>query len=77
MRWPENSLASSMALRVSLVNLQKLTLCAWLAPASMRMLAPAQNTRGLPERSSTTRTWGCSKRSRSSASASSMSTPRS
>ena len=50
------ALASSMPLRVSLVNLQKLTLCAWVAPASMRILAPAQNTRGLPERSSTTLT---------------------
>ena len=77
MRWPENSLASSMALRVSLVNLQKLTLWACVAPASMRMLAPAQNTLGLPERSRMTRTCGCSKRSRSSASASSISTPRS
>ena len=36
-----------MPLRVSLVNLQKLTLCAWVAPASMRILAPAQNTRVL------------------------------
>ena len=76
-RRPEFSLASSMPLRVSLVNLQKLTLCAWLAPASMRILAPAQNTRGLPERSRITRTSGCSKRSRSIASASSISTPRS
>jgi hypothetical protein len=74
---PEFSLKSSMPLRVSLVNLQKLTLWAWLAPASMRILAPAQNTRGLPERSTTTRTCGCSKRSRSMASASSISTPRS
>ena len=57
-RWPEFSLASSMALRVSLVNLQKLTLWAWVAPASMRILAPAQNTRFLPERSSTTFTSG-------------------
>src|ERR1700691_3143189 len=52
---PECSLASSMPLRVSLVNLQKLTLWAWVAPASMRILAPAQNTRGLPERSRMTR----------------------
>ena len=52
-RWPEFSLESSRPLRVSLVNLQKLTLWAWVAPASMRMLAPAQNTRFLPERSST------------------------
>ena len=45
---------SSRPLRVSLVNLQKLTLWAWVAPASMRMLAPAQNTRFLPERITTT-----------------------
>ena len=43
-----------MPFRVSLVNLQKLTLWAWLAPASMRILAPAQNTRGFAERSTTT-----------------------
>jgi hypothetical protein len=53
-----------MALRVSLVNLQKLTLWAWLAPASMRMLAPAENTRGLPERRITALASGCSKRKR-------------
>ena len=47
-----------MPLRVSLVNLQKLTLWAWVAPASMRILAPAQNTRGLPERSRMTFTCG-------------------
>ena len=46
---PECALASSMELRVSLVNLQKLTLWAWEEPASMRMLAPAQNTRSLPD----------------------------
>src|SRR6516225_3675707 len=57
---PEFSLRSSMPLRVSLVNLQKFTLCAWLAPASMRILAPAENTRGLAERSTSTRTSGCS-----------------
>ena len=45
-------------MRVSLVNLQKLTLCAWVAPASMRILAPAQNTRFLPERTTTTFTLG-------------------
>ncbi len=66
-----------MPLRVSLVNLQKLTLWAWVEPASMRMLAPAQNTRFLAERITTTFTSGCSKRSRWTASASSMSTPRS
>src|SRR3982074_3346593 len=72
---PEASLASSRPLRVSLVNLQKLTLWAWVAPASMRILAPAQNTRGLPERRRMTFTCGCSKRSRSMASESSMSAP--
>jgi len=65
---PEFSLESSKPLRVSLVNLQKLTLWAWVAPASMRMLAPAQNTRFLPERTTTTFTPGCSKRSRCTAS---------
>ena len=57
-RCPEFSLESSRPLRVSLVNLQKLTLWAWVAPASMRILAPAQNTRFLPERTSTTLTAG-------------------
>ncbi len=52
-RWPEFSDESSMPLRVSLVNLQKLTLWAWVEPASMRILAPAQNTRFLPERITT------------------------
>ena len=66
-----------MELRVSLVNLQKLTLWVWVEPASMRMLAPAQNTRSLPDFSTTTFTSGCSKRSRCTASLSSMSTPRS
>src|SRR3972149_3177458 len=51
---PELRLASSMAFRVSLVNLQKLTLWACEDPASMRMLAPAQNTRSLPDRHPTT-----------------------
>jgi hypothetical protein len=53
-----------MALRVSLVNLQKFTFhpCDdWL---SMRIFAPAQNTRSLPDLSTTARTSGCSKRSR-------------
>ena len=44
---PECALASSMASRVSLVNLQKFTLKPWLDPPSMKMLAPAQNTRSL------------------------------
>jgi hypothetical protein len=67
-RWPELALASSMALRVSLVNLQKLTLWPWLAPASMRILAPAENTRSFPERRITALASGCSKRSRCMAS---------
>ncbi|MEZ5234701.1 MAG: hypothetical protein R2749_18650 [Acidimicrobiales bacterium] len=41
--WPEWRPASSMLLRVSLVNLQKLTLWAWVALASIWMLALAQN----------------------------------
>jgi hypothetical protein len=40
----DSSPAASKVLRVSLVNLQKFTLCACAAPPSMRMLAPAQNT---------------------------------
>src|SRR5215470_7752514 len=66
-----------MPLRVSLVNLQKFTFHScddWL---SMRMFAPAQNTRSLAEVSTTAPTSGCSKRSRWTASYSSMSTPRS
>ena len=39
--------ASSIALRVSFVNLQKFTLWACVAPASIRMLAPAQKMPGL------------------------------
>ncbi len=72
---PDSADASSIALRVSLVNLQKFTLWACVAPASMRMLAPAQKMPGLPERRITACTSGCSKRSRWIASASSMSTP--
>ena len=53
-----------MALRVSLVNLQKLTFQPWEDWLSMRMLAPAQKTRSLPEVRTTARTSGCSKRSR-------------
>ena len=36
-----------MPLRVSLVNLQKLTFHAWLETPSMKMLAPEQNTRSV------------------------------
>ncbi|MNT22672.1 hypothetical protein D3C72_1580650 [compost metagenome] len=74
---PECRLASSMALRVSLVNLQKLTFHAWLLTPSMKILAPEQNTLSLPLVTTTVRTSGCSKRMRLSASFSSMSTPRS
>ena len=57
-----------MPLRVSLVNLQKLTFQACAEPASMRMLAPAQKIFSLPLVSTTVRTAGCSKRSRCTAS---------
>jgi len=53
-----------MALRVSLVNLQKFTFQPWAARESMRMLAPAQKTRSLPEVTITAPTSGCSKRRR-------------
>src|SRR4029453_10567167 len=51
--WPDSVEASSIALRVSLVNLQKLTFQACEDLPSMRMLAPAQNTRSLAEVSRT------------------------
>ena len=57
-----------MALRVSLVNLQKFTFQACELRPSIRMLAPAQNTRSLAEVSTTAPTSGCSKRSRCTAS---------
>jgi hypothetical protein len=76
-RTPEWALASSMASRVSLVNLQKFTLKPWLEPPSMKMLAPAQKTRSFMLAMTTAWTSGCSKRIRWMASASSMSTPRS
>ena len=53
-----------MPFLVSLVNLQKLTLWAWLEMPSMVMLAPAQNTRGLSEVMMTQPISGCSNRSR-------------
>ena len=74
---PECALASSIASRVSLVNLQKLTFHACVDPRSMKMLAPAQKIRSFALVITTTRTSGCSKRMRWMASASSMSTPRS
>ena len=74
---PEPAVASSMPLRVSLVNLQKLTLWPWVDPASIWMLAPAQKTLSIPPVTTTALTSGCSKRSRCTASYSSMSTLRS
>ena len=74
---PECSLASSMASRVSLVYLQKFTFQAWLEPRSMKMLAPAQKIRSFRLVMTTAWTSGCSNRMRWTASASSMSTPRS
>ena len=66
-----------MPLRVSLVNLQKFTFHACVESPSMKMLAPEQNIALLALVTTTLRTSGCSKRMRCSASASSMSTPRS
>jgi hypothetical protein len=54
-----------------------LTLNACVLLASIRMLAPAQNTFGCAEPITSVRAPGCSNRSRRMASASSMSTPRS
>ena len=66
-----------MPFLVSLVNLQKFTFQPCGEAASMRMFAPAQKIFGLPLVMTTVRTSGCSKRSRCTASYSSMSTPRS
>jgi hypothetical protein len=74
---PEFAEASSMPLRVSLVNLQKFTFQACVDRPSMKMLAPEQKIRSRALVTITLRTSGCSKRSRCSASCSSMSTPRS
>ena len=71
------AVASSMPLRVSFVNLQKLTLWACVDPASIWMFAPAQKTLSSPPVTTTTFTSGCSNRRRWTASWSSMSTPRS
>ena len=49
----------------------------YLADRKPGTIAPAQNTRFLAERTTTTFTSGCSKRSRCTASLSSISTPRS
>lgn len=61
---PEWAVASSMLLRVSLVNLQKLTFPACGDSASIRMFAPAQKIRSFPLVTTTARTCGCSNRSR-------------
>ena len=74
---PEFSDASSIAPRVSLVNLQKFTFHACGAAASILMFAPALKIFSLPLVSTTTATSGCSNRRRWTASYSSMSTPRS
>ena len=66
-----------MPLRVSLVNLQKFTFHACVERPSMKMFAPEQKMRSFALVSTTVRTEGCSKRTRWSASWSSMSTPRS
>ena len=74
---PEWAEASSKDSRVSLVNLQKFTLKAWVLLPSMKMLAPEQKAPSIRLLTTTVRTSGCSKRMRCTASASSMSTPRS
>jgi hypothetical protein len=61
---PECALASSIASRVSFVNLQKLTFQAWLEPRNMKMLAPAQKIRSFRLVMTTVWTSGCSKRMR-------------
>ena len=66
-----------MPFLVSLVNLQKFTFHGCGDAASILMFAPAQKIFGLPLVITTVRTSGCSKRSRCTASYSSMSTPRS
>ena len=57
-----------MALRVSLVNLQKFTFQPCDDWESMRMFAPAQKMRSLPEVITTAPTSGCSNLSRWTAS---------
>ena len=61
---PECALASSIARRVSLVNLQKFTFHACVEPRSMKMFAPAQKIRSFRLVMTTVRTSGCSKRRR-------------
>ena len=55
---PECALASSIASRVSLVNLQKFTFHACVEPRSMKMLAPAQKIRSFRLVMTTARTSG-------------------
>ena len=62
--WPEYAVASSMPLRVSLVNLQKFTFHGCEDPASIRMFAPAQKLRSLALVSTTALTRGWVNRSR-------------
>ena len=66
-----------MPLRVSLVNLQKLTFQAWVDTPSMKILAPEQKMRSFKLVTTTLLTSGCSKRMRCRASCNSMSTPKS
>src|SRR5205809_796848 len=61
-RSPEVALASSMASRVSFVNLQKFTLAPCDEPRSIMMFAPAQKIRSFSDATMTVRTSGCSKR---------------
>jgi len=61
---PEWRLASSIAIRVSFVNLQKFTFHGWLAASSIRIFAPAQKIRSLPLVITTAVTPGWEKRSR-------------
>jgi hypothetical protein len=61
---PECALASSIARRVSLVNLQKFTFHACVEPRSMKMFAPAQKMRSFRLVRTTACTSGCSNRRR-------------
>src|SRR5262245_66671465 len=56
--WPECSVASSIAARVSLVNLQKFTYHQSSDCASIRTLAPPQNTLSSPPVMTTARNPG-------------------
>ena len=61
---PDPSLASSIATRVSFVNLQKLTFQGWVELRSMKMFAPAQKIRSFRLVTTTACTSGCSNRIR-------------